>query len=96
MREKTIEHKLVMEAKRRGGMAVKFTSPGTNGMPDRLVLMPKGRMGFVELKAAGKKPRLLQELRMRQLRRMGFLVAVVDNVAQIDYVLRRIGGGDDL
>ena len=67
-----------------------------NGMPDRLVLMPGGRMGFVELKAPGKKPRLLQELRMRQLRRMGFLVAVVDNVAQIDYVLRRIGGGDDL
>lgn len=96
MREKTIEHKLVMETKRRGGMAVKFTSPGTNGMPDRLVLMPKGRMGFVELKAPGKRPRLLQELRMRQLRRMGFLVAVVDNVAQIDYVLRRIGGGEEL
>ena len=96
MREKTIEHKLVMAAKRRGGMAPKFTSPGTNGMPDRIVLLPGGRMGFVELKAPGKKPRLLQELRMRQLRRMGFLVAVVDNVAQIDYVLRRIGGGDVL
>ena len=96
MRESTIEKKLVTEAKSRGGMAAKFVSPGMNGMPDRLVLMPKGRMGFVELKAPGKKPRLLQELRMRQLRRMGFLVAVVDNVAQIDYVLRRIGGGDDL
>ena len=96
MREKTIEHKLVMEAKRRGGMAVKFTSPGANGMPDRIILLPNGRMGFVELKAPGQKPRLLQELRMRQLRRMGFLVAVVDNVAQIDYVLRRIGGGDVL
>ena len=96
MRESTIEKKLVTEAKARGGMAANFVSPGMNGMPDRLVLMPKGRMGFVELKAPGKKPRLLQELRMRQLRRMGFLVAVVDNVAQIDYVLRRIGGGDDL
>lgn len=96
MREKTIEHKLVMETKRRGGMAVKFTSPGMNGMPDRLVLLPKGRMGFVELKAPGKKPRLLQELRMRQLRRLGFLVAVVDSAEQIDYVLCRIGGGDAL
>ena len=96
MREKEIEHKLVMAAKRRGGLAPKFTSPGTNGMPDRIVLLPGGRMGFVELKAPGKKPRLLQELRMRQLRRMGFLVAVVDNVAQIDYVLHRIGGGDAL
>ncbi len=96
MREKTIEHKLVMETKRRGGMAVKFTSPGMNGMPDRLVLLPKGRMGFVELKAPGKKPRLVQELRMRQLRRPGFLVAVVDRPEQIDYVSCRIGGGDAL
>ena len=77
-------------------MAAKFVSPGMNGMPDRLVLLPKGRMGFVELKAPGKKPRLVQELRMRQLRRLGFLVAVVDDAAQIDYVLRRIGGGDAL
>ncbi len=90
MREKTIEHKLVMETKRRGGMAVKFTSPGMNGMPDRLVLLPKGRMGFVELKAPGKKPRLVQELRIRQLRRLGFYAAVVDGVDQIGGVLDAI------
>ncbi len=90
MREKIIEHNLVMEAKGRGGMAVKFTSPGTNGMPDRLVLLPKGRMGFVELKAPGKKPRLLQELRMRQLRRLGFYAAVIDGTEQIGGVLDAI------
>ena len=90
MREKAIEKKLVMAAKRRGGMAVKFTSPGTNGMPDRLVLLPKGRMGFVELKAPGKKPRLLQELRMRQLRRLGFYAAVIDGTEQIGGVLDEI------
>ena len=67
-----------------------------NGMPDRLVLLPGGRMGFVELKAPGKEPRLVQELRMRQLRRLGFLVAVVDKPEQIDYDLRRIRGGDAL
>ena len=96
MRESTIEKKLVTEVKARGGMAAKFVSPSMNGMPDRLVLLPGGRMGFVELKAPGKKPRLVQELRMRQLRRLGFLVAVVDKPEQIDYVLRRIGGGDAL
>ncbi|MBQ8698241.1 MAG: VRR-NUC domain-containing protein, partial [Schwartzia sp.] len=47
MREREIEKKLVIETKARGGMAAKFTSPGMNGMPDRLVLMPGGRMGFV-------------------------------------------------
>ena len=90
MRERTIEKKLVIEAKRRGGMAVKFTSPGTNGMPDRLVLLPGGRMGFVELKAPGKKPRLVQELRMRQLRRLGFFAAVIDGLEQIGGVLDEI------
>ena len=96
MREREIEKKLVIETKARGGMAAKFTSPGMNGMPDRLVLMPGGRMGFVELKAPGKKPRLVQELRMRQLRRLGFKAYVIDGTEQIDYVLRRIGGGDAL
>ncbi len=90
MREKAIEKKLVMAAKRRGGMAVKFTSPGTNGMPDRIVLLPGGRMGFVELKAPGKKPRLVQELRMRQLRRLGFYAAVIDGAEQIGGVLDEI------
>ena len=90
MREKAIEKKLVMAAKRRGGMAVKFTSPGTNGMPDRLVLMPKSRIGFVELKAPGKKPRILQELRMRQLRRLGFYAVVIDGTEQIGGVLDEI------
>ncbi len=90
MREKAIEKKLVMAAKRRGGMAVKFTSPGANGMPDRLVLLPGGRMGFVELKAPGKKPRLVQELRMRQLRRLGFFAAVIDGLEQIGGVLDEI------
>ena len=63
-------------------------------MPDRMVLLPNGRMGFVELKAPGKKPRLLQELRMRQLRRLGFYIAVIDGTEQIGRVLDVIAGGD--
>jgi len=57
MREKIIEKELVRAVKDKGGIAPKFTSPGFDGMPDRLVLLPGGRMGFVELKAPGKKPR---------------------------------------
>ena len=92
MRESTIEKKLVTEVKARGGMAAKFVSPGMNGMPDRIVLMPGGRMGFVELKAPGKKPRLVQELRMRQLRRLGFYAAVVVGAEQIGGVIDASGG----
>ena len=92
MREKVIEHALVMETKSRGGIAPKFTSQGFDGMPDRLVLLPSGRMGFVELKAPGKKPRALQEARHRLLRRLGFKVYVIDDTRQIAVVLKEIGG----
>ena len=61
-------------------------------MPDRLVLLPGGRLGFVELKAPGKKPRALQETRHRLLRRLGFKVYVIDGIEQIDRILNEIGG----
>ena len=48
--EKSIEQKLRTETKKMGGWAVKFSSPGLDGMPDRLVLFPGGKLGFVELK----------------------------------------------
>lgn len=55
--EKELELMLVKEVKRRGGRSFKFISPGINGVPDRLVLLPFGRAGFVEVKAPGKKMR---------------------------------------
>jgi len=92
MRESTIESRLREEAKKRGGMAIKFVSPGLNGVPDRLVLMPYGRVAFVELKAPGKTPRASQLKRKRQLERLGFRVYVVDGVDQIGGVLNEIQG----
>ena len=60
MREKAIEHHLVMETEKAGGKAVKLVSPSFAGMPDRLILLADGKMGFVEVKAPGQKPRPLQ------------------------------------
>lgn len=88
--ERTIEQELVSRVKVMGGIAPKFTSPGFAGMPDRLVLLPRGRMGFVEFKAPGRKPRPLQLARHRLLRRLGFKVYVIDEVNQIDGVLEDI------
>ena len=53
MLEREIEKALVEAAKSRDGVTMKFTSPGLVGVPDRLVLMPDGKIGFVELKAPG-------------------------------------------
>lgn len=95
MREKLIEQKLVQAVHRMGGLAPKFISPGWAGVPDRLVLLPGGRLAFVELKAPGKKPRPLQVKRKRQLEALGFQVYCVDRLEQISELLDDIMKGGD-
>lgn len=92
MREKAIERKLVKAVQAAGGIAPKLVSPGFDGMPDRMVLLPYGKMVFVEVKDPGKNPRPLQLARHRLLRRLGFRVYVLDGEDQIDKILREIGG----
>ena len=67
MIEKQVEQALRKAVRDRGGLALKFVSPGLAGVPDRIVLMPNRRVAFVELKAPGKHPRPLQVKRKRQL-----------------------------
>ena len=90
MREIQIENKLATEAKKLGGIALKFVSPSFDGMPDRLVLMPDSHIAFVELKAPGKKPRPLQLSRHRLLRSLGFRVYIIDSVEQIGGMLDEV------
>ena len=90
MREKQIENKLATEAKKLGGIALKFVSPSFDGMPDRLVLIPDGHIAFVELKTPGKKPRPLQLSRHRLLRSLGFRVYIIDSVEQIGGMLDEV------
>jgi hypothetical protein len=90
MQEKLTERKLVEAVKKAGGRCPKFVSPGLDGMPDRLVLLPDGKIGFVEVKATGKAPRALQLRRHEQLRRLGFKVYVLDRAAQIGEIIDEI------
>lgn len=90
MLEKTIEHKLAVMVKKQGGIAVKFVSPGFDGMPDRLVLLPFGKIAFVEVKAPNKKPRPLQKARHRLLKKLGFKVYVLDDAEQIGGIIDEI------
>lgn len=90
MREKIIEQKLVTAVKKHGGICPKFTSPGFDGMPDRLLLLPHGKFAFVEVKAPGEKPRPLQLARHRLLSCLGFRVYVLDDAEQIGGVLDEI------
>lgn len=94
MREKEIEKRLVAEVKKKGGICPKFVSPGYSGMPDRIILMPKGNIAFAELKAPGQKPRPLQVTRHKILMGLGFRVYIIDDADQIGGVIDEIEGGD--
>ena len=90
MQEKNVEQQLVRAVKAMGGFSPKLVSPGMDGMPDRLVLFPGGKLAFVETKAPGMQMRPLQVRRKGQLEALGFRVYCVDRLEQIGGVLDEI------
>lgn len=68
MRESDIEKKVCDYARRKGCLVYKFTSPARRAVPDRLIVAPTGRVGFLELKAPGKKPTRCQTHELERLR----------------------------
>ena len=90
MRERQIEQQLVAAVRKRGGLCPKWVSPGLDGVPDRIILLPGGRVAFAELKAPGKTLRTQQRYRKAQLERLGFRVYVIDSKEQIGGVLDEI------
>lgn len=95
MRERHIEQLLCRAVKKKGGIAPKLVSPGFDGMPDRLLLFPKGRVSFAEVKAPGAKPRQLQMARHRLLTSLGFKVYIIDDETQIPLLIdEQCKGGD--
>ena len=79
MRERDIERRFRDLIRKAGGIALKLVCPGFDGMPDRIVLMPGGRICFAEIKRPGAVPGPLQEARHRMLRGLGFQVFVIDS-----------------
>ncbi|MEK3887468.1 VRR-NUC domain-containing protein [Bacillus sp. FSL K6-3431] len=90
MLESYLERKFAKAIKNIGGQALKFTSPGMAGVPDRLVLLPGGKVIFAELKKPGEKLRPLQLKRKKDLEALGFLVEVVDSIPRIEEVCHGI------
>lgn len=90
MLESVIERKLKKQIELIGGKAFKFVSPGVSGVPDRIVLLPQGRIVFVELKAPGKKMRKLQEFRAKELQALGFRVECIDTIEKVDKFVKEV------
>ncbi|MEG2289067.1 MAG: VRR-NUC domain-containing protein [Clostridium sp.] len=90
MQESKIERYLKKQIELLGGQALKFVSPGMSGVPDRIVLLPQGKIIFVELKAPGKKLRALQEYRAKELRALGFRVEIIDTIEKVDMFVKGV------
>ena len=79
--ETSVERALVAAVSARGGLAIKLM-PAMRGLPDRLVLLPRGETRLVELKAPGERPRESQRVVHRYLEAMGHTVTVIDTVEE--------------
>ena len=88
MREKDIEARCKKLAEAEGGRLYKWISPGCDGVPDRILILPGGYLAFVEFKAWGKRPTAQQERRHQELRELGQTVHVVYSVEDFSWILR--------
>lgn len=86
--EKTLERRLGSEVKKLGGWTLKLLSTHITGLPDRLCLLPEGRIFFAEIKTTKKDATLIQKVIHRKLRKLGFRVEVVDTTNQIIEILK--------
>lgn len=84
MEESRVENYLKRRVEKLGGKAYKWNPTGVIGVPDRMVLLPGGKVIFIELKAPGKKARKIQEYRAKQLKDLGFQVECLDTVEKVD------------
>ena len=94
MREKEIEKILVNEVKRLGGRAYKWTSPGNDGVPDRIVILPDTRVIFVELKTDTGVLSPLQKVQISRLKKLGQWVEVVKGIQGLKGFFEDLGYTD--
>lgn len=90
MLEKTLESKLVREVNKRGGLCLKWVSPGTRGVPDRIVILD-GAIHFVEMKKpkTGKLSKI-QDSVIDQIQKRGKWVEKILNEEQLKTFLNEI------
>lgn len=90
MLEKEVEKYLVREIKKLGGVSFKFISPGNAGVPDRIVILPTGKVVFVELKTDKGKLTKLQESQIRKISGLGAEVKVLYGIEGVKKFINEI------
>lgn len=77
-RERDIERYLSEHVRRLGGMSFKL-APTTAGLPDRLIVLPGGRILLAEVKRPGEKLRDIQTVIRDRLRARGVHALVISS-----------------
>lgn len=95
MKESQIERRLVEGVKRLGGMCLKFVSPGTLGVPDRIIITAKGRVIFVELKTETGRLTKIQRYVIGEMQKRGADARVVKGIDEVKELLAEIEGCDE-
>lgn len=92
MKESQIERHLVDGVKRLGGLCYKFVSPGTLGVPDRVIITATGRIIFIELKTETGRLAKIQRYTIGEMQKRGADVRVVKGLDEVKQLLAEIGG----
>ena len=90
MQEREVEHFFKKQLEKRGAIVWKFVSPGQAGVPDRVVLLPGGRVVFAEMKAPGRKPRPLQMAVFSRMAGAGHRVFVIDSKEAVQEFIKEV------
>ena len=94
MREIKVENALTAAVKQRGGLCLKWVSPSTVGVPDRIVIMPNAKVYFVETKAPGKPLSPMQAKMIKELRARGHAALKLDSLTEVDLFARLVLDGE--
>jgi len=79
--ERDVEEAIVTYGRKTGWAMRKYTSPSHRSVPDRLCMHDFGTLIFIEVKRLGEEATKSQLSEHTALRKRGFTVYVVDNVA---------------
>lgn len=90
MRESEIEKRLAEKIKKAGGLAYKFVSPNNPGVPDRIIILPDGKVVFVELKSAFGRLARLQAWQISRMRELGCDVRILRGIDQVDEFIAEV------
>lgn len=90
IRESAIELALWRAIEAAGHYSRKWTSPGHRGVPDRIVIA-RGRVHFVEIKAPGKRPTSEQQREHERIAAAGGTVWVIDSLDGVSNFVETLG-----